>query len=97
MNNVLMIMSVTKAVAPFTFKALARQTFSVYMTVIDSWYIKQEVYEETFDSQSMDKETFEAKLKARLNSYNDNLDPKDEIMERSISLAVMPLVLHDGR
>ena len=26
----------------------------------------------------MDKETFEAKLKARLNSYNDNLDPKDE-------------------
>ena len=52
--------------------------FSVYMTVIDSWYIKQEVYEETFDSQSMDKETFEAKLKARLNSYNDNLDPKDE-------------------
>ena len=48
------------------------------MTVIDSWYIKQEVYEETFDSQSMDKETFEAKLKARLNSYNDNLDPKDE-------------------
>lgn len=52
--------------------------FSVYMTVIDSWYIKQEVYEETFDSQSMDKETFEAKLKARLNSYNDNLDPNDE-------------------
>ena len=52
--------------------------FSVYMSVIDSWYIKQEVYEEMFDSQSMDKETFEAKLKARLNSYNDNLDPKDE-------------------
>lgn len=52
--------------------------FSVYMTVIDSWYIKQEVYEETFDSQSMDEETFEAKLKARLNSYNDNLDPNDE-------------------
>ena len=52
--------------------------FSVYMTVIDSWYIKQEVYEETFDSQSMDEETFEAKLKARLKSYNDNLDPNDE-------------------
>ena len=48
------------------------------MTVIDSWYIKQEVYEETFDSQSMDKEIFEAKLKARLKSYNDNLDPNDE-------------------
>ena len=52
--------------------------FSVYMSVIDTWYIKQEVYEEMFDSQSMDKETFEAKLKARLKSYNDNLDPNDE-------------------
>ena len=51
--------------------------FSVYMTVVDSWYIKQEVYEEMFDSQSMDKETFEAKLKARLKSYNDNLDSND--------------------
>ena len=52
--------------------------FSVYMSVIDTWYIKQEIYEEMFDSQSMDKETFEAKLKARLKSYNDNLDPNDE-------------------
>lgn len=51
---------------------------AIGMKVTDSWYIKQEVYEEIFDSQSMDKETFEAKLKARLNSYNDNLDPKDE-------------------
>lgn len=52
--------------------------FAYSVLIVDSWYIKQEVYEETFDSQSMDKETFEAKLKARLNSYNDNLDPKDE-------------------
>lgn len=52
--------------------------YSYSVKVIDSWYIKQEVYEETFDSQSMDKETFEAKLKARLDSYNDNLDPNDE-------------------
>ena len=52
--------------------------YSYSVKVVDSWYIKQEIYEETFDSQSMDKETFEAKLKARLNSYNDNLDPKDE-------------------
>lgn len=48
------------------------------MKVQDDWSVKQEVYEEIFDSQSMDKETFEAKLKARLNSYNDNLDPNDE-------------------
>lgn len=52
--------------------------FTVYLTVTDSWYIKNEVYEEVFDSQSMDKETFEAKLKARLKNYNDNLDPNDE-------------------
>ena len=52
--------------------------YSYSVKVVDSWYIKHEIYEETFDSQSMDKETFEAKLKARLNSYNDNLDPKDE-------------------
>lgn len=51
--------------------------FAYSVLIVDSWYIKQEVYEETFDSQSMDKETFEEKLKARLNSYNDNLDPKD--------------------
>lgn len=52
--------------------------YSYSVKVVDSWYIKQEVYEEIFDSQSMDKETFEAKLKARLKSYNDNLDPNDE-------------------
>lgn len=52
--------------------------YSYSVKVVDSWYIKQEVYEETFDSQSMDKETFEAKLKARLKNYNDNLDPNDE-------------------
>lgn len=52
--------------------------YSYSVKVVDSWYIKHEIYEETFDSQSMDKETFEAKLKARLKSYNDNLDPNDE-------------------
>lgn len=52
--------------------------YSYSVKVVDSWYIKREIYEETFDSQSMDKETFEAKLKARLKSYNDNLDPNDE-------------------
>lgn len=51
--------------------------FSVYLTVTDSWYIEREVYEETFDSQSMDKETFEAKMQARLKAYNDNKDVKD--------------------
>lgn len=62
-----------------TSKHKRRECFYSYsVNVYDTWYIKQEVYEETFDSQSMDKETFEAKLKAKLNSYNDNLDPKDE-------------------
>lgn len=52
--------------------------YSYSVKVVDSWNIKHEVYEETFDSQSMDKETFENKLKARLKNYNENLDPKDE-------------------
>ena len=45
--------------------------YSYSVKVVDSWYIKQEVYEETFDSQSMDKDVFMEKMKARLNSYND--------------------------
>lgn len=51
-------------------------SYDVY--VHDSWYIKHEVYEEVFDSQSMDKETFMKKMEARLRSYSDNLDSKDE-------------------
>ena len=46
--------------------------------VIDSWCIKHEVYEETFDSQSMDYETFVEKMNIRLKGYNDNKDINDE-------------------
>lgn len=51
--------------------------YAYSVSVTDYWYIKQEVYEETFDSQSMDKETFEAKMQARLKAYNDNKDVND--------------------
>lgn len=51
--------------------------YSYSVKVIDSWYIKKEVYEETFDSQSMDLETFVNKMNAKLNGYNDNKDEYD--------------------
>lgn len=51
-------------------------SYSVY--VYDSWYIKHDVYEEIFDSQKMDKETFLQKMQARLRNYNENTDIKDE-------------------
>lgn len=51
--------------------------FAYSVSIVDTWYIKQEVYEEIFDSQSMDKETFVNKLNAKLNGYNDNKDEKD--------------------
>lgn len=52
--------------------------FSVYMTVTDSWYIKQEVYEEIFDSQTMDLKTFKEKMKIRLQGYQDETSDQDE-------------------
>ena len=44
--------------------------WTVYMTVTESWNIKQEVYEETFDSESMDETTFKKRMENQLNYYN---------------------------
>lgn len=52
--------------------------FAYSVSIVDSWYIKHEVYEETFDSQSMDYETFIEKMNVRLKGYNDNKDINDE-------------------
>lgn len=51
--------------------------WAVYMTVTDSWYTKQEVYEETFDSESMDEETFKKRMNSKLNYYNDMESDKE--------------------
>lgn len=45
--------------------------WTVSMTVIDSWDIKKEVYEEIFDSESMDEATFKQRMESKLKYYND--------------------------
>lgn len=44
--------------------------WTVNMTVEDKWYIKQEVYSETYDSKRMDLQLFKDKLNERLQYYN---------------------------
>lgn len=44
--------------------------WSVYMKVVDDWDIKHEVHEETFDSESMDEETFRKRMASQLKYYN---------------------------
>lgn len=46
--------------------------YSIYVT--KSWDIKEEVYEEVFDSYSMDWNTFMSTMNARLQQYNANGD-----------------------
>lgn len=49
-----------------------RFCFNSYkVKVTDTWDIREEIYEETFDSQTMDKKTFIQKMKARLNGLID--------------------------
>lgn len=49
-----------------------RYCFNSYrVKVTDKWDIREDVYEEIFDSQTMDKTTFMNKMKARLQGYID--------------------------
>lgn len=49
-----------------------RYCFNSYkVKVTDTWDIREVIYEETFDSQTMDKITFIQKMKARLNGLID--------------------------
>ena len=49
-----------------------RYCFNSYrVKVTDTWDIREDVYEEIFDSQTMDKTTFMNKMKARLQGYID--------------------------
>lgn len=49
-----------------------RYCFNSYaVRVTDSWDIREEVYEEIFDSQTMDKTTFMNQMKARLEGYKE--------------------------
>ena len=48
------------------------KAFAYEIHVSKSWYKKEEVYEDVFDSYTMDLNTFKAGLNARLSELNDN-------------------------
>lgn len=48
------------------------KAYAYSITVIHSWYVEEEVFEDVFDSYSMDLTTFRNVLNARLSEYNDN-------------------------
>lgn len=48
------------------------KAYAYSITVTHSWYIEEEVFEDYFDSYSMDLTTFKSVLNARLSEYNDN-------------------------
>jgi len=53
------------------------KAYAYSITVTKSWNNKEEVYEEVFDSYSMDWDTFMAQMNARLTQYNANGDDPD--------------------
>lgn len=53
------------------------KAYAYHINVTKSWDIKEEVYEDVFDSYSMDWNTFIAQMNARLSQYNANGDHAD--------------------
>ncbi len=53
------------------------KAYAYSINVTKSWDVKEEVYEEVFDSYSMDWNTFMAQMKARLTQYNANGDHQE--------------------
>lgn len=55
--------------------------YSYAIKVVDSWSNEEDVYEEIFDSQTMDKGTFMAKMQSIVDNYNkDNKDSGNGIV-----------------
>lgn len=57
-------------------KSGKRKNHCIYaygITVTDTWSIKDQVYEEIFDSQTMDITTFKNRMEARLKGYQDKV------------------------
>ena len=48
------------------------KAYAYSITVTHSWYVEEEVFEDVFDSYSMDLTTFRSVLNARLSEYNEN-------------------------
>ena len=53
-------------------KGQKQKAYAYRITVTKSWNREETVYENVFDSYSMDLNTFKAQLQARLSEYNDN-------------------------
>ncbi len=53
-------------------KGQKQKAYAYRITVTKSWNREEVVYEDVFDSYSMDLNTFKAQLQARLSEYNDN-------------------------
>ncbi len=53
------------------------KAYAYSITVTKSWDVKEEVYEEVYDSYSMDWNTFMAQMNARLSQYNANGDHQE--------------------
>lgn len=51
-----------------------KKAYAYEIHVTQSWVRQEVVYEELFDSYTMDLETFKAQLNARLSEFNDNED-----------------------
>lgn len=49
-----------------------KKAYAYSITVTHSWYVEEEVFEDIFDSYTMDLATFRSVLNARLSEYNDN-------------------------
>ena len=59
-----------------------RHCFYAYsIKIVDSWSIKHEVYEENFDSESMDEETFKKRMESQLKYWN-SLESDKPILQR---------------
>lgn len=56
-----------------------RHCFHAYsVKVVDSWTNRKEEYEETFDSQTMELNTFKKRMEARLRGYQAEVEDKED-------------------
>lgn len=60
--------------------------FSYSVKVVDTWNINDNVYEETYDSKTMDMRVFKQQLKTRLNHYRDSIEDKDTLNQFSYEI-----------
>ena len=60
--------------------------YSYSVKVIDSWNTNDIVYEETYDSKTMDKRVFKQQLETRLKHYRDSIADKDTLNQFSYEI-----------